>query len=73
MLIHDKILLRKRVVIEAVNDRLKTICRIEHTRHHSFVNFITNPTSGLIACNLMPKKPSINLEILDKDKLSTVA
>lgn len=32
----DKILLRKRAVIETVNDELKNITQIEHSRHRSF-------------------------------------
>ncbi|MBO9495807.1 transposase [Thalassotalea sp. G20_0] len=31
----DKAMLRKRAVIESVNDQLKNISQIEHTRHHS--------------------------------------
>ena len=38
----DKILLRKRAVIESVNDILKNICQVEHSRHRSAVNFIVN-------------------------------
>ncbi|GHT36172.1 hypothetical protein AGMMS49574_27450 [Bacteroidia bacterium] len=73
MLIHDKIILRKRAIIETINDQLKNICQIEHTRHRSFANFISNLISGLIAYNLMPKKLSINLDIIDTDKLKLVA
>ncbi len=58
----DKILLRKRSVIETVNDELKNICQIEHSRHRSFTNFITNMLSGLIAYSFFPKKPSIKFE-----------
>ncbi|GHT37533.1 hypothetical protein AGMMS49574_30270 [Bacteroidia bacterium] len=65
MLIHDKIILRKRAIIETINDQLKNICQIEHTRHRCFTNFITNLISGLIAYNLMPKKLSINLDIVE--------
>jgi len=39
----DKILLRKRAVIESVNDQLKNICQIEHSRHRSVFNFLVNP------------------------------
>ena len=39
MEMQDKILLRKRSVIETVNDELKNICQIEHSRHLSFYNF----------------------------------
>lgn len=70
MLIHDKILLRKRGIIESVNDELKNICQIEHTRHRSFENFITNLLSGLIAYSFFPKKPSLNIEIIDNKALA---
>jgi len=73
MLIHDKIILRKRAIIETINDQLKNICQIEHTRHRCFANFISNLISALIAYNLMPKKPSLNLEIIDLDKIRTAA
>jgi len=42
MSINDKILLRKRSIIETINDELKNICQIEHSRHRSFVNFLTS-------------------------------
>ena len=58
---YDKILLRKRAVIESVNDVLKNQCQIEHTRHRSFDNFISNLISGLIAYSFLPSKPHINL------------
>ena len=69
MNLHDKILLRKRSVIETVNDELKNVCNIEHTRHRSVDNFATNLLDGLIAYNLLPKKPSMNIEIIEKSKL----
>jgi hypothetical protein len=49
------------------------ICQIEHTRHRCFTNFIANLISGLVAYNLMPKKPSLNLDILDLDNLILAA
>ncbi len=57
--IYDKIMLRKRSVIECVNDALKNICQIEHSRHRSIGGFIINLYSGLAAYQLLPKKPSI--------------
>ena len=57
----DRILLRKRAVIESVNDILKNVCYIEHTRHRSVDNFISNLVSGLIAYSFLPKKPSIKM------------
>ncbi len=62
MTIHDRIMLRKRSIIETINDELKNICQIEHSRHRSFVNFITNLISGLLAYSFLPKKPSIKYE-----------
>ena len=55
----DKILLRKRSVIETVNDELKNLCQIEHSRHRSFNNFIANTIAALIAYCFFPKKPAI--------------
>ena len=69
MLPEDRINLRKRCLIETVNDELKNVCHIEHTRHRSIDNFATNLFAALIAYNLMPKKPSMNVEIIDKSRL----
>ena len=69
MNLYDKIMLRKRSVVETVNDELKNVCQIEHTRHRSIDNFTTNILAGLIAYNLMPKKPEMNIEIIDKSRI----
>lgn len=66
MLLQDRIMLRKRALIETVNDELKNQCQVEHTRHRSFENFITNLLSGLIGYSFFDKKPSLNLEIIDQ-------
>jgi len=65
MSMHDKIMLRKRSIIETVNDELKNICQIEHSRHRSFANFISNMISGLLAYSFLPKKPSIKYETIN--------
>lgn len=57
----DKILLRKRAVIESVNDELKNICSIQHTRHRSLQGFFNNVVSALIAYQSFEKKPSIKI------------
>ncbi len=62
MLMEDKILLRKRSIIETINDHLKNICQIEHSKHRSFTNFIVNIVSGLVAYSFLPKKPSLKLD-----------
>ena len=61
MLLEDKFMLRKRSIIETINDQLKNISQIEHTRHRSYANFIVNLLAGLISYALQAKKPSINL------------
>ena len=58
----DKILLRKRSLIETVNDQLKNIFQIEHSRHRSIWNFLVNLMAGLIAYSYLPQKPSLDLE-----------
>ncbi len=64
MLPGDKWLLRKRAIIETINDQLKNISQIEHTRHRSVANFMVNLVSGLIAYCHQPKKPSLRLQNL---------
>ena len=70
MTMKDKILLRKKSVIETINDQLKNIAQIEHSRHRSFGNFITNPVAGLIAYSFQDKKPSIKFEIENSNQLN---
>lgn len=57
----DKLLLRKRWIIETINDQLKNLCQIDHSRHRSPLNFLVNLLSGLVAYCFFPKKPSLNL------------
>jgi len=70
MELKDKIMLRKRSVIETVNDELKNMCQVEHSRHRSFNNFITNLISGLIAYSFFPKKPAIKFEAVETNQVS---
>ena len=63
MKLEDKILLRKRFIFETVNDQLKNISQIEHTRHRKPLNFAVNLIAGLIAYQHQPKKPSLNLGV----------
>lgn len=70
MTMSDKILLRKRSVIETVNDELKNICQIEHSRHRSFTNFLSNIVAGLIAYSFLPKKPSIKDQTVKTNQLA---
>ncbi len=55
----DKILLRKRFIIETINDQLKNISQIEHTRHRSVTNALLNIIADIVAYTHQPKKPSL--------------
>jgi len=67
--IMDKLLLRKRSVIETVNDQLKNLCDIEHSRSRSPINFMVNMIAGLIRYTYSPKLPSINFSLKDREIL----
>lgn len=60
--LRDRILLRKRVLIETVNDQLKNISQIEHSRHRSPANFLVNVLGGLAAYCRQPHKPCMKFD-----------
>lgn len=62
MLLADRLMLRKRSVIETIIDQLKNISQIEHSRHRSVVNCFVNILCGLIAYCHQPKKPTIAID-----------
>jgi len=64
MSLMDRILLRKRAIVESVIDQLKNISQIEHSRHRSVTSFLVNLLCGLIAYSRQPKKPSLGREVL---------
>jgi hypothetical protein len=64
----EKLLLRKRSVIETVNDELKNICQVEHTRHRSISGFLLNILGAIAAYSFFPKKPSIKADIQEKNQ-----
>ena len=68
--IADKILLRKRALIETVNDELKNIAQIEHSRHRSFSNFIANSLSAIAAYCFFEKKPAIDVKFVNDGQLA---
>jgi hypothetical protein len=59
----DKLMLRKRSIIESVIDQLKNISQIEHSRHRSPFNFFVNLLAGLVAYTFQEKKPSLHLRV----------
>jgi transposase len=64
MILSDRILLRRRAIIETIIDQLKNISQIEHSRHRSITNFFVNVLCGLIAYCRRPSKPSLGLNHL---------
>ena len=62
MSVHDRLLLRKRAIIETVNDEQKNIAQVEHSRHRYFDNFIVNLLGAIAVYCLFPKNPCINLQ-----------
>ena len=66
VVLKDKLLTRKRFIIETIVDQLKNISQIEHTRHRSTTNFLVNLIAGLIAYTWQPNKPSLHLSEQDK-------
>ena len=70
MSVSDRLLLRKRALIETINDELKNIAQIEHSRHRSFENFLVNLLSGIAAYCFFPKKPSINFKKVTDNQMT---
>ena len=70
MTVSDRLLLRKRAIIETVNDELKNIAQVEHSRHRSFHNFIVSLLAGIAAYCFFPKKPAINLQFYIDNQLT---
>lgn len=66
MSLWDKLLLRKRGLIESVHHKLKNSCQIEHHRHRSPWNFLVNLLSGLVAYCEEPKKPTLRMKKAEK-------
>ena len=58
--LNEKILLRKRNIIETVFDYLKNKMNLEHTRHRSPINAFVHILSTFISYCLKKNKPSIN-------------
>lgn len=67
--IMDAIMLRKRAIAETIIDQLKNIFQIEHSRHRSPKNFLTNLFSALIAYNFTERKPSLKKNFVDTKQL----
>lgn len=67
MSVPDRLLLRKRAIIETVNDELKNIAQIEHSRHRAICNFGVNFFGAVAAYCFFPKNPCIQV-VRERDK-----
>lgn len=68
MELEEKVLLRKRSIIETINDQLKNVCQIEHSRHRSPANFLVHLTAALIGYTQKPTRPAIKFN-RDEDRI----
>lgn len=66
----DKLVLRKRFVIETIFDLLKNEFHLEHSRHRSQKNFVVNVLGVLAAYCLRPNKPAIIMSQQDSRLLA---
>jgi hypothetical protein len=57
----DKLLLRKRALIESVGEQLKHVCHVAHTRHRSLHNAFVHISAALAAYTWYEQKPSLHL------------
>jgi hypothetical protein len=55
----QKMRLKKRALIESVNDLLVSVFDIQHTRHRNALHAIVHLFAGLIAYCFYPRKPSV--------------
>lgn len=70
MSLKDKVLLRKRAIIETINDELKNHCQVEHTRHRSVNGLLFNVLIALSAYSFFPKKLSLNITTYNDGQLT---
>lgn len=57
MSFYDKMMLRKRYIIETINDLLKNKAQLVHSRHRSITNFLVNLVAVLGAYCFFENKP----------------
>jgi hypothetical protein len=62
MPLEDRLMLKKRSLIESVFHILKDMLHIDHSRHRSPKNFLINILAALTAYCLYPNKPTIRME-----------
>jgi len=70
MSLWDRAMLSKRFIIETINDQLKNISFIEHSRHRSVNGFTLNLMASLVAYCLKESKPSLNISEVEKNAMT---
>jgi len=73
--LYESLFLRKRALIESVNNLLKNDHQILHHRHRSICGFFTNVMAAITAYSMRKTKPSLSLskrEILDLPLLQSM-
>ncbi len=65
----DRAMLSRRFIIETINDQLKNISQIEHSRHRSPNGFMLNLLGGLVAYCLKENKPTLNISDLEMSSM----
>ena len=65
----DRAMLSRRFIIETINDQLKNISQIEHSRHRSSHGFMLNLIGGLVAYCLKENKPTLNISDLEMNTM----
>ncbi|MEP8782037.1 IS982 family transposase, partial [Enterobacter ludwigii] len=69
----DRAMLSRRFIIETINDQLKNISQIEHSRHRSVHGFMLNMIAGLIAYQLKDNKPQLNITNAEFNAITVMA
>jgi transposase DDE domain len=73
MPIYDRLLLRKRAVIETINDELKNVAQLVHSRHRSILNFAMNVLAVIVAYSFCEKKPKVNFDFCTEQRTSQLS
>ncbi|NRA71106.1 MAG: IS982 family transposase [Gammaproteobacteria bacterium] len=67
--IWDRAMLSRRFIIETINDQLKNISQIEHSRHRNINGLMLNIMGGLVAYSLKENKPKLNITDVEMNQI----
>ena len=70
--LYDKLMLRKRSIIESSNDMLKNVAQLVHTRHRSVHNFLMNMLSAMGAYCFFATKPKVNFDLRSLNQMDSL-